>query len=693
MDKQVCFWRNKTYDPQKTEGKIYELWEKNSFFKPQIKKGRQPFVITLPPPNVTGELHLGHALYCLEDLMIRYHRMLGESTLWLPGFDHASIAVEYLVNKQLKKEGKNKKEIGREEFLKQAQDFAEKSKNYIKSQLISLGFSLDWTREAYTMDEKRSEAVKIAFQKLYDKGLIYQGERIINWCPRCQTALSDLENDYEEEEGELYYIKYGPVTIATTRPETMFADVALAVNPKDKRYSKLVGQKVPLPLTDRQIPIITDEAIDIDFGTGVLKVTPGHDVLDFEIGQRHKLEIINVIDQFGKLTKVAGKFAGMNVNEARKAVVKELQERGNLIKIEKFTHAVGHCQRCGVVTEPEISQQWFVKTKELAKPAIEVVKKGKIKIIPKRFEKVYLNWLENIRDWCISRQLWWGHPIPVEGEADILDTWFSSGLWPFSTLGWPKKTTDLENFYPNTVRETAYDILFFWVAREIMLALFLTGQIPYEIVYLHGLIRDKHGKKMSKTAGNVLDPLGLTKKYGTDALRMALIVGNAPGNDLSLSEEKIKAYRNFANKIWNASRFVLSYNSNTKNVIRNTQDLKRLTSHVSRLTHSDDKWILEETEKITKQVTSLINRYRFDLAAENLYQFFWHTFCDQYLEMTKKHREQSQRTLLQVLATSLKLLHPFMPFLTETIWQLAKGQEFFKEKALIIAAWPESKKE
>jgi len=688
---------DKQYHPKETESKIYQFWEKGQWFQPQLKKGKKPFVITLPPPNVTGELHLGHAMYCLEDLMIRYHRMLGEPTLWLPGFDHASIAVEYLVNKQLKKEGKNKKEIGREEFLKRAKEFAEKSRNYIKSQLISLGFSLDWTREVYTMDEKRSLAVKEAFQKLRDKDLIYQGERIINWCPKCQTALSDLENDYEEEEGQLYYIKYGPFVLATTRPETKFGDTAVAVHPKDKRYQKWIGKEFIYQslVGPKKMKVVADEAVDPEFGTGVVKVTPGHNLADFEIGQRHNLKIINVIDQQGRLTKVAGKFAGLTVNEARKAVVTELQKKGEIVKIEKITHTVGHCQRCGTTTEPEVSKQWFVKTKTLAKPAIEAVKSGQIKIIPKRFEKVYLNWLGNIKDWCISRQLWWGHPIPIEGEIDILDTWFSSGLWPFATLGWPaspsqggpEKNKDLENFYPNTVRETGYDILFFWVAREIMLSLFLTGKIPYSVVYLHGLIRDRHGKKMSKTAGNVLDPLELTKKYGTDALRMALIVGNAPGNDLSLSEEKVKAYRNFANKIWNASRFVLSYGQ---------QNIEHSAKNTGK--HKDDIWILGGTEKIVKQLTKNLNNYRFDLAAENIYQFFWHTFCDQYLEMSKKRRSETQPVLLQVLATSLKLLHPFMPFITEQVWQLAKTKSkgkktsFFKEEALIIAQWPKTLK-
>jgi len=681
---------DKTYNPQKTEKEIYQFWEKGKYFTPKIIQGKKPFIITLPPPNVTGELHLGHAMYAIEDLMIRYHRMLGEPTLWLPGFDHASIAVEYLVGRELKKEGKTKQKIGREEFLKRAEKFAEKSKNYIKSQLISLGFSLDWTREAYTMDEKRSEAVKVTFNKLYEKGLIYQGERIITWCPKCQTALSDLENDYEEEEGQLYYMKYGPFVLATTRPETKFGDTAVAVHPKDKRYQKWIGKEFIYQslVGPRKMKVVADEAVDPNFGTGVVKVTPGHDPADFEIGQRHHLKIITVINSQGRLTKAAGKFAGLMVNDARKAVVEELQKRGDIIKIEKIIHNVGHCQRCGTITEPLVSKQWFVKTKTLAQPAIEAVKSGKIKIIPKRFEKIYLNWLENIKDWCISRQLWWGHQIPLKRETDVLDTWFSSGLWPFSTLGWPEKTHDYQKFYPNTARETGYDILFFWVAREVMLGLFLTGKAPYEIVYLHGLIRDKHGQKMSKTKGNILDPLELTKKYGTDALRMALIIGNAPGNDLSLSEDKVKAYRNFANKVWNAARFVLA---NTSGV--NTSSSSK---GVKLGKHKDDQWILEETKKITKQVTQLINRYRFDLAAETIYQFFWHTFCDKYLEMSKERREEAQTTLLSVLETSLKLLHPFMPFITEQIWQIARTSNkqqttrLFKEKALIIAKWPKT---
>jgi len=686
----------KTYNYKEVESKIYSFWEKGKYFTPRLPAGepeqslkRKPFVITLPPPNVTGELHLGHAMYTVEDILTRYHRMRGEPTLWLPGFDHASIAVSSIINKQLAKEGKTRYDIGREAFLKKAENFAQNSKKRIKSQLKSLGFSLDWSREAYTMDKKRAEAVKRAFLKLYKEGLIYQGKRIVHWCPQCQTVLSDLENEYQEEKGKLYYIKYGPITIATTRPETMFADVAVAVSPKDKRYQNLIGKKVPLPLTDRQIPIIADSLVDPEFGTGALKITPAHDETDFEIGQKHKLPQITVIDKKGRLTDKTP-FPGLSVLKAREETVKKLKKHGFLEKVEEFAHSVGHCQRCEGITEPLISKQWFVKVKPLAKEAIAVVKKGKIKIVPKHFTKVYLNWMENIHDWCISRQLWWGHKIPIKGEKDVLDTWFSSGLWPFSVFGWPEKTKDFNYFYPTTVRETGYDILFFWVAREIMLSLFLTGKIPYKTVYLHGLVRDEKGQKMSKTKGNILDPLKLTEKYGTDALRMALIYGTTPGNDLSLAEDKVRAMRNFANKIWNASRFVLENNRQGKK-----QKIK------NREKNKDDKWILQELEKTITKVTHHINAFRLGQAAEITYDFFWHTFCDKYIEMTKSRRDKAQPTLLYVLDKSLKLLHPFMPFVTEEIWQLArkkgveksrgqKGQKnnFFKEKALIIAQWP-----
>jgi len=613
-------------------------------------------------------------MYVIEDIMARYHRMLGEPTLWLPGFDHASIAVEYLVSKQLAKEGKTKKEIGREEFLKRAHQFADDSRKYIREQLKLLGFSLDWTREAYTMDEVRSQAVEEAFSRLYKKGLIYQGERIINWCPKCQTALSDLENVHEEEKGKLYYLKYGPITIATTRPETIFADVAVAIHPQNKKYQNLVGKQVPLPLTKRQIPVIADEAVDLEFGTGALKITPAHDELDFEVGERHHLESLAAIGPDGKLTKLTGEYAGLSVNEAREKVVQDLKKQDLIEKIEDYEHSIGHCQRCGCVTEPLISKQWFIKIKPLAEKAIKAVKKGQIKIIPGRFEKVYFNWMENIHDWCISRQLWWGHKIPLDGEDDILDTWFSSSLWPISVFGWPKKTKELDYFYPTTVRETGYDILFFWVAREIMMCFEMTGKIPFEIVYLHGLVRDEKGRKFSKTKGIGFDPAEMIEKYGADALRMAMVIGNPPGNDLKIEEEKVVAYRNFANKIWNASRFVLA--DDRQNIEHSAKSIEK---------NPDDKWILEETEKTVKRVTKLIDRYRFDLAAETIYHFFWHTFCDKYLEMSKQRRDEAQPTLLYVLDRSLRLLHPFMPFVTEEIWQ--KFPKKTKDP-IIISTWP-----
>jgi len=684
---------DKIYNHQETETKIYSFWEKGGYFTPKIDRTKKPFVITLPPPNVTGGLHAGHAMYVIEDIMVRYHRMKQEPTLWLPGFDHASIAVEYLVNKQLTKEGLNKKTVGRDEFLKKAHEFATQSRNYIREQLKKLGFSLDWSREAYTMDEIRSQAVNAAFEKLYNQGLIYKGKRIINWCPKCQTAISDLENEYQEEIGKLYFVKYGPITIATTRPETMFADVAVAINPQNSKYKHLIGQLVPLPLTKRKIPVIEDELVDPQFGTGALKITPGHDELDFEIGKKHKLKTYSVIDQYGKLTSLAGRYSGLKVSEAREKVVADLQKGGFIEKIVDLPHSVGHCQRCNTVTEPLLSEQWFVKTKPLAKRAIKAVEEGKIKIIPKYFEKVYFHWLRNIKDWCISRQLWWGHKIPIEGENDTLDTWFSSSLWPISVFGWPKETEDFKYFYPTSVRETGYDILFFWVAKEIMMCLAMTDKIPFEAIYLHGLVRDEKGRKFSKTKGIGFDPLEIIDKYGADALRMALVYGTAAGNDLSIGEDKIKAMRNFANKIWNASRFVLSH-------LPSSLPDSPFTSHP----HPDDSWILSELDKTVKTVTKQIESYRFGQAAETIYEFFWHTFCDKYIEMVKprlspqptltsrptSHNPPSLpdpdalNTLYIILNTSLRLLHPFMPFLTETIWQLLPGQK----QPLIISEWP-----
>jgi len=680
---------DKVYNHKETEDGIYSFWEKNGYFTPKIDKNKKPFTITLPPPNVTGSLHAGHAMYVVEDIMVRYHRMKQDPTLWLPGFDHASIAVEYLVCKELAKEGTTKNKIGREEFLKRTHKFADQSRDYIRQQLKRLGFSLDWSREVYTMDEQRSEAVKEAFNRLYKKGLIYKGERIINWCLKCQTAISDLENEYDEETGKLYFVKYGPITIATTRPETMFADVAVAINPQNKKYKQLIGQLVPLPLTDREIPIIEDDLVDPEFGTGALKITPAHDELDFEIGEKHHLEKIKGIDSFGKLTKVAGKYAGLKINEAREKVVEDLQHGGHLEKVVEFVHSVGHCQRCNTITEPLVSEQWFVKTQPLAEKAINAIKEDQIKIIPKHFEKIYFHWLENIHDWCISRQLWWGHKIPLEGETDILDTWFSSSLWPISVFGWPKETEDFKYFYPTTVRETGYDILFFWVTREIMMCLEMTDKIPFETVYLHGLVRDEKGRKFSKTAKIGFDPLDVIQKYGADALRMALIFGTAAGNDLSIGGEKIRSMRNFANKVWNAARFVLSQSNMDKISVNQL-------SNPCESSHPDDKWILSELDKTVESVTKQIETYHFGQAAEEIYDFFWHKFCDIYIEKVKprifsKDQENfipdqsALCTLHFALCTSLKLLHPFMPFITEKIWSLLPN----RKEPIIISSWPE----
>lgn len=677
------------YEPAKYEKEIYDSWENGNYFTPRIIPEQKPFVITLPPPNVTGGLHAGHAMYIIEDIMVRYHRMKGEPTLWLPGFDHASIAVEYLVCKQLAKENLTKQEIGREEFLKRATKFAEDSRQYIREQMKKLGFSLDWSREAYTMDEKYSLAVKEAFRRLYEKGLIYKGNRIVNWCPRCQTAISDLENIYEEEPGKLYFVKYGPITIATTRPETMFADVAIAIHPENKKYQSLVGKLVPLPLTNRQIPVIVDEAVDPEFGTGALKITPAHDELDFEIGGRHHLETLIGIDSHGKLTALAGKYAGLDAKVARKIVAEDLEKGGFLEKIEDYPHQVGHCQRCGTITEPLPSLQWFVKTKPLAERALAVVKSGEIKIIPKHFEKVYFHWLENIQDWCISRQLWWGHRIPLPNEEDVLDTWFSSSLWPIAVFGWPEKTADFDYFYPTTVRETGYDILFFWVTKEIMMCLTLTDKIPFSTIYLHGLVRDEKGRKFSKTKGIGFDPLDIIAQYGADALRMALVYGTAAGNDLSVGEDKIRAMRNFANKVWNIGRFILGRLeekglTSPESFPENVNLLQDLTP--------DDKAIIKSLKETIAAVTRNIDHFRFGQAAEIIYEFLWHQFADKYLESSKARIKAGDLTVLLVLyhvyLDSLKLLHPFMPFITEAIWQKFPHKESL---SLIISAWPVDK--
>ena len=685
---------DKRYQPEKVEEKIYQFWEEGGFFTPKIEKRKKPFVITLPPPNVTGSLHAGHAMYVVEDIMTRYHRMKGEPTLWLPGFDHAAIAVEYLVNQELKKEGKTKEEVGREEFLRRAEKFANQSRHYIRQQLKRLGFSLDWSREAYTMDEKRSLAVKTAFKKLHQKGLIYKGDYLVNWCPGCQTVISDLENIYEEEEGVLYYLSYGPITIATTRPETIFADVAVAVHPQDRRYQKLVGQKVPLPLTDRLIPIIADEAVDPKFGSGALKITPAHDQTDFEIGQRHHLPALKVVDEEGRLTNQAGSFAGLKVDEGRQKVVEVLRQKGFLKKEEPLVHQVGHCERCGTTTETTISKQWFLKTKPLAQKAISAVKSGRVKIIPKHFEKNYFHWLENIHDWCISRQLWWGHPVPLKGETDVLDTWFSSSLWPISVFGWPEKTADLAYFYPTTVRETGYDILFFWVAREMMMCQELTDKAPFEIIYLHGLVRDEKGRKFSKTKKIGFDPLEMVEQYGADALRMALVYGTSAGRDLLISPDKVISMRNFTNKIWNATRFILM-NREIRNSIRQPADEIQDKLQILNLKkqNKDDQRILASLDKTIKNVTQDMENYRFGQAAEKLYAFFWHEFCDIYLEQAKKRlynesdpkgQEKALAILTFVLKESLKLLHPFMPYVSEEIWT----NQLKENVPLVVSPWP-----
>jgi len=739
---------SKTYNPESTESKIYEMWEKGDFFKPRIDKKKKPFSIMMPPANITGRLHLGHALtMTIEDILARFNRMRQKLTLWLPGIDHAGIATQNVVEKELAKEGKSRSDLGREEFEKVVWAWKEKYGSIILEQIRELGASCDWSRERFTLDKEYQNSVRSAFILLFNKGLIYRGDRIINWCPRCGTAISDLEVEYEEEKGKLWYIKYkfkvqsskfkvavqieklklankDYIVVATTRPETMLGDTAVAVNPKDVRYKNLIGKKVILPIVEREIPIISDQAIDPKFGTGAVKVTPAHDRVDFEIGKRHKLPSVQVIGEDGRMTEKTGEYKNLKIDEARRKIVERLKKEKLLEKIESYSHSVGHCSRCKTIIESLMSKQWFVKTKPLAKRAIEVVKKNKIKIIPKRFNKIYFNWLENIQDWCISRQLWWGHRIPVwyckkckvksekfkvivsekkpskcpycgnthlVQDQDVLDTWFSSSLWPFATLGWPKenvkckmkneKLADLDYFYPTDVLETGYDILFFWVTRMIMMSLEFMNEIPFRNVFLHGLIRDRKGRKMSKSESNVIDPVDLIEKYGADALRLSLIMGSAPGSDISISEDKVRGARNFCNKIWNASRFVLMSTENGTD----QHNLKKT---------EDDKWILEELENVTKKVTHEIENYRIGQATESLYHFFWHKFCDKYIETTKKRlyghdvkaKQTAQYILLSVLKKSLILLHPFIPFITEDIWQkLPKEKE--EEGMLIVEKW------
>ena len=697
----------KVYNPSEVEGRIYRSWMDNGYFRPRIQEGKQPFVIIMPPPNVTGELHLGHALTAAaEDALIRWHRMMGDPTLWLPGSDHAGIATQVVVERQLVKEGKNRHEIGREAFVERVWEWVRQYGRTIAEQHKRLGASCDWSRERFTLDEGPSRAVRTTFVNLYQKGLIYRGERIINWCPRCSTALSDLEVIHQELDSKLYYIRYphasNPdkyLTVATTRPETLLGDTAVAVNPDDERFADLVGQDVLLPRLNRPIPVIIDSVVDLEFGTGAVKVTPAHDPNDFEIGQRHDLPLVTVIGPQSTMTEAAGpQYQGMTVTECRTRILEDLETDGLLEKVEPLTHSVGHCQRCNTVVDPTVGKQWFVKVGPMADAAARAVTDGRIRIVPDRFTKVYLNWMDNIRDWCISRQLWWGHRIPVwycdacdhltvsledptacedcgatdiRQDPDVLDTWFSSGLWPHSTLGWPDDTEDLRYFYPGSVLETGYDILFFWVARMIMMGIQNMDDIPFHTVYLHGLIQDEHGEKMSKVKGNVLNPLDVIDEHGADALRFALTVGTAPGNDSRLSQAKIRASRNFTNKLWNASRYVISILDQSPSVIPVETGIHPSPPNPLPI---EDRWILSRLNRTIEDVTRALNSFRLGDAQEYVHDFIWNEFCDWYIEIAKvRLRDPSAPSpapvLAHVLESSLRLLHPFMPFITEEIWQ------------------------
>jgi valyl-tRNA synthetase len=710
---------SKTYNPKEFEDRLYKEWVEKGYFTPKVDKSKKPFTIVMPPPNITGQLHLGHALDCtLQDAIIRFKRMQGYETLWLPGEDHASIATEVKVENELAKKGLKKKEMGREKFLEAVWDWSNTYRARIREQLEKTGASCDWTRERFTMDEGLDRAVREVFVRLYNKGLIYQGNRIINWCPKCKTALSDAEIEYEEQEGNLWYIKYSVkdsseyIIIATTRPETMLGDVAVAVNPEDERYKDLVGKTLILPLVGREIPIIEDSYVDMEFGTGAVKITPAHDPNDFEVGKRHNLEQIIIMNDDGTMADNTGKYKGLDRYEARKQIVKDLKELGVLVKIEKHAHNVGCHDRCNTTVEPLLSKQWFVKMKPLAKPAIEAVKNGEVKFVPDRFAKIYYNWMENIQDWCISRQLWWGHRIPIwycsdcseviaavdepktcpkcgshnlKQDEDVLDTWFSSALWPFSTLGWPDETEDLKYFYPTDVLVTGYDIIFFWVARMIFSGIENMNMPPFKYVFLHGIVRDDEGRKMSKSLGNGIDPLEVIDKYGADALRFTLVTGNAPGNDIRFYMEKVEASRNFANKIWNASRFVLmNYDEEL---------VKKYEGKINSLRNSADKWILSRMNSTIKEVTDNMEKFELGIAAQKIYDFIWSEFCDWYIELVKvrlygdneEDKAAADATLKEVLISSLKLLHPFMPFITEEIYTHISDES----PSITISKWPE----
>lgn len=707
---------DKTYNPKNFEDRLYKKWKENGYFKGIIDKNKKPFTIVMPPPNVTGNLHLGHAMNnTIQDILIRWKRMKGYSTLWIPGTDHASISTEAKVVAKLKSQGKEKEKIGREEFLKEAWNWTDEYGGNIKRQLEKLGISCDWSRDSFTLDENLSEAVSEVFIKMYNDNLIYQGDRIVNWCSNCKTAISDIEVEYKEDQGKLYYIKYyykdsdEYISIATTRPETIFGDLAVAVNPEDERYKSCIGKHILVPLVDREVELIADSYVDMEFGTGAVKITPSHDPNDFEVGKRHKLGQCVVIDNYGKISQDFGEFSGLEREEARKKAVEKLKELNLLIKEEDIKHNVGHCERCKTKIEPLISKQWFVKMDKLADMAKKAYLSGEVKLIPDRFGKIYVNWLDNIKDWCISRQLWWGHRLPVyynqeTGEIlvsktspdglgtkyiqdeDTLDTWFSSALWPFSTLGWPEKTKDLEYFFPTDVLVTGYDIIFFWVIRMIFSSLYNMKEVPFKQVYFTGLIRDEIGRKMSKSLNNGIDPLDIIEEYGADALRYSLIVGNTPGNDLRFFEKKVLAYRNFANKIWNATRFIFMNLEDDKNYKLNFENLL-----------FEDKWILSRYNETIGEIEKNLEKFEFGLAANKLYDFVWEEFCDWYIELVKPRlynddievKDNALSVLVTVLTGIIKLLHPFMPFITEEIYSYMPN----KKDMLINEVWPENSDE
>ncbi len=722
------------YDPKSFEEEIYKNWEQNEYFKPSEDKTKEPYTIVIPPPNITGKLHMGHALdNTLQDILIRYKRMRGFNTLWVPGTDHASIATEAKIVEKLKEEGTSKEELGREEFLKRAWQWKDEYGGTILKQLKKLGCSCDWSRERFTMDEGLSNAVKYVFVKLYNKGLIYRGKRMINWCPYCNTSISDAEVEYEEEPTHLWHIKY-PIkgepgrflVVATTRPETMLGDTGVAVHPEDERYKDLVGKTAILPIMNKEIPIIADEFVEKEFGTGAVKLTPAHDINDYQAALKHGLEIIEVFDENFKMGNLYPEYKGMDLYEAREKIVQKLQEEGYLVKIEDYTHNVGKCYRCHHTIEPKISEQWFVKMEPLAKPAIEAVKQGKVKFIPERFDKIYYNWMENIQDWCISRQLWWGHRIPayycdecnevivaesmpekcpkcgssnLHQDEDTLDTWFSSALWPFSTLGWPNQTEDFKYFFPTSTLVTGYDIIFFWVARMIFSSLEHTGEVPFKNVFIHGIVRDSQGRKMSKSLGNGIDPLEVIDKYGTDALRFSLVLGISPGNDIRYMPEKLESASNFANKIWNAAKFIINSLADEKKVREFCYEVfEKNHEYNPDLLKIEDKWILNKFDKLVSEVTQNMENYDLGIALDKIYNFIWNEFCDWYIEIVKQriYSEDEQTKvavsdiLNHVFGSSLKLLHPFMPFVTAKIYS---NLICFGTEEIMISKWPTIRKE